>query len=156
MTLESQDQFQQILPTFLETGLSIDVPMQVVTQSGKTLDVLQSMIAERNELGQVSRCLVVCVDISDRKQAEAARQESEQRFRAMADHAPVLIWVTDDQGNCTYLNEEWLNYKGCTLEEALDRGWEEGIHPEDLEKSRTAYHQALDRPSTVVFRVSAV
>lgn len=143
---ESQERFHKLWPRFLESGLSIDVPMRVLTWSGETIDVLQSMIAERDDLGEVSRCLVVSVDISDRKRAEAARLESEHRFRAMADHAPVLIWVTDAHGHCTYLNEEWLNFQGCSLEKALDRGWEDGIHSDDLEKCRTAYHQAIADP----------
>lgn len=140
---ESQERFQKLWPRFLESGLSIDVPMRILTKSGATIDVLQSMIAERDDLGEISRCLVVSVDISQRKKAEAARLESEQRFRSMADHAPVLIWVTDAQGHCTYLNEEWLNFTGGSLEQALEQGWESGIHPEDLEHNVMAYRQAV-------------
>lgn len=140
---ESQVRFHKLWPRFLESGLSIDIPMRVLTQSGETIDMLQSMIAERDDLGEISRCLVVSVDISDRKQAEAARLESEQRFRAMADNAPVLIWVTDNQGHCTYLNEEWLTFTGDSLEQALERGWQDKIHPEDLAENLTAYQQAV-------------
>ncbi|MGR3274515.1 PAS domain S-box protein [Acaryochloris marina NIES-2412] len=140
---ESQDRFQKLWPRFLESGLSIDVPMRIQTKSGEIIDVLQSMIAERDDLGDISRCLVVSVDISQRKLAESARLESEQRFRSMADHAPVQIWLTDVQGQCTYLNEEWLRFTGSSLEQALDHGWREGIHPEDVEESVRAYQQAI-------------
>ena len=95
--------------------------MQIQTKSGEIIDVLQSMIAERDDLGEVARCLVVSVDISQRKLAEAARLESEQRFRSMADHAPVMIWLTEAPGHCTYLNQEWLRFTGDSLEQALER-----------------------------------
>lgn len=143
LNLESQKRFQKLWPRFLESGLSIDIPMQIQTKSGEIIDVLQSMIAERDDLGEVSRCLVVSVDISQRKLAEAARLESEQRFRSMADHAPVMIWLTEAPGHCTYLNQEWLRFTGDSLEQALERGWQDRIHPEDLEESVAAYQQAV-------------
>jgi len=143
---ESQRRFQQLWPNFLETGLSIDVPMRVQTQTGALIDVVQSMIAERNELGEVTRCLVISVDVSDRKKLEAKRLESEQRFRAMADQAPALIWVTDHKGICTYLNQEWLNFVGQSSEQALDLGWEVNIHPDDQAQCIKTFRQACADP----------
>ena len=146
LTSKSKIRFDKLLPNFLQTGLSIDVPMRMRKQSGDTIDVLQSMIAEHNELGEVVRSLVVSVDVSDRKKAEAARLESERRFRAMADHAPVSIWVTNADGLCTYLNQEWLNFGGHSQEQSLNQGWEAGIHPEDLDRCLTTYNQVFADP----------
>lgn len=143
---ESQRRFQKLWPIFLETGLSIDVPMCMQTQAGEQIEVVQSMIAERNELGEVTRCLVISVDVSDRNKAEAKRLESEQRFRAMADQSPAMIWVTDSKGICTYLNQEWLNFMGQSAEQALDLGWENNIHPDDRDQCRTAFRQAWADP----------
>jgi PAS domain S-box-containing protein len=70
-----------------------------------------------------------------RAEAELARamaRETEERFRRMADSAPVLLWVTDEQGNCTYLNQAWLTFTGRTLDESLGRGWQRDVNPEDL------------------------
>jgi PAS domain S-box-containing protein len=65
--------------------------------------------------------------------ANALTIESEQRFRRMADSAPVLLWVTDDQVNCTYLNQAWLDFTGRTAGQSLGRGWQQDVHPEDLD-----------------------
>lgn len=77
-------------------------------------------------------------DISDRKQAEldkvrliASLQESEKRFRTMANTAPVLIWLSDANGQATFFNQSWLDFTGYTLEQALINGWLARIHPEE-------------------------
>ena len=67
-------------------------------------------------------------------EAQRKTEESEERFRVMADSAPVLIWITDANKECTYINKRWLNFRGRTLEEELGQGWLEGIHPDDSEK----------------------
>ena len=77
-------------------------------------------------------------DISDRKQAEldkarliASLHESEARFRTMANTAPVLLWLSDANGQATFFNQSWLDFTGYTLEEALIDGWLAKIHPEE-------------------------
>ncbi|GJD94053.1 hybrid sensor histidine kinase/response regulator [Methylobacterium iners] len=65
-----------------------------------------------------------------RQQAEALA-ESEARFRNMADHAPVMMWVTDPSGSCTYLNRSWYEFTGQTEAEALGMGWTKATHPDD-------------------------
>ena len=50
--------------------------------------------------------------ISDRKRDEAAVAESETRFRNMADQAPVMMWITDPSGYCSYLNRRWYEFTG--------------------------------------------
>ena len=60
--------------------------------------------------------------------------ESEERFKKMADAAPVLLWLTREDGYCTYVNQSWMDFTGKTLEEEIGFGWAEGIHPDDKEK----------------------
>ena len=61
--------------------------------------------------------------------ADAALQESEARFRNMADHAPVMMWVTDPHGACLYLNRRWYEFTGQPEAEALGLGWTAGGPP---------------------------
>src|SRR6476469_5048934 len=66
-------------------------------------------------------------DITERKQAQAALLESEERFRIVADTAPVLIWVADTDKQCSYLNKVWLEFTGRTLEQEMGNGWTQGV-----------------------------
>lgn len=78
-------------------------------------------------------------------EAQRKTKESEERFQIMADHAPVLIWVTDTNKLCTYVNKQWLLFRGRTLEEELNSGWLEGIHPDDLKKYREVFLEIFDK-----------
>jgi diguanylate cyclase (GGDEF)-like protein/PAS domain S-box-containing protein len=71
-------------------------------------------------------------DVSERKKNEAALQESELRFRSLANAAPVLIWVAEPDKSCSWFNSSWLEYTGRSLEQEFGNGWAEGVHPDDL------------------------
>ena len=81
--------------------------------------------------GSPTRFDGVTLDVTERRRMEDAVRESEQRFRNMADHAPVMIWMTDAAGNCTYLSESWYAFTGQTPETGLGLGWLDATHPED-------------------------
>ena len=72
-------------------------------------------------------------DISDRKRAERALQESERRYATLAAAAPTAIFRFDQPFNCTYVNQRWSEITGRPLESALGRGWLDTAHPEDRE-----------------------
>ena len=73
----------------------------------------------------------VTLDITERRQMEDAVRESEERFRNMADHAPVMIWMTDAAGSCTFLSESWYSFTGQTPGTGLGLGWLDATHPDD-------------------------
>lgn len=87
-----------------------------------------------NEQGIPVRLTGTITDITESKQAEIVLKESEERFRTMADAAPVLIWTCDSSGAGDYFNKTWLTFTGRTLEQELGFGWTVGIHPDDRER----------------------
>jgi len=59
--------------------------------------------------------------------------ESEKRFRTMADHSPVLLWMAGTNGECEFFNQRWLAFTGRALEQEVGNAWAEGVHPEDFQ-----------------------
>jgi PAS domain S-box-containing protein len=54
----------------------------------------------------------------------------EEHFRALADSAPVLIWMSDISMGGIYFNRAWLDFTGRSLEREVGRGWMEVLHPD--------------------------
>jgi PAS domain S-box-containing protein len=71
-------------------------------------------------------------------------QESEERFRNMANSAPVLIWVSGPDKLCTFCNKSWLTFTGREMEQELGNGWTEGVHPQDLDRCYATYSSSFE------------
>ncbi len=95
--------------------------------------------------GRPQRGLGIGVDVTERKQADNAIRESEERFRRVANTAPVLIWMSGTDKLCTYFNKPWLDFTGRPLSAELGNGWAEGIHSEDLQRCLDVYNHSFDR-----------
>ncbi|MCX7066142.1 MAG: CHASE domain-containing protein [Methylococcales bacterium] len=82
-------------------------------------------------------------------------QESESRFRVLADNAPVLIWIIEPDKLCSHVNKVWLNFTGRTLEQELGNGWAEGVHADDLQRCMAVFISSFDAhlPFTTEYRL---
>jgi PAS domain S-box-containing protein len=84
--------------------------------------------------GRVTGLFVEGYDITDRHEAELALRESEERFRLIADSAPVPIWVTKLDRNRGFVNRAYVDFLGISYEEAVDFDWRSVLHPDDLDR----------------------
>jgi PAS domain S-box-containing protein len=82
-------------------------------------------------------------------------RESEERFRYVANAAPVMIWMSGCDRLRTYFNRTWLEFTGRTMEEELGNGWADSVHPEDRPQCVERYLHAFDRrqPFTLEYRL---
>ena len=101
------------------------------------------------------RMIGVLTDNTEQHLAEETLRASEERFRIMADTAPVMIWMSGTDKLCTFFNKPWLDFTGRPLEAEFGNGWTEGIHPEDLEHCLQTYVACFEarRPFGMDYRL---
>jgi len=75
-------------------------------------------------------------DISERKRAEAAIREREQRFRMTGELIPYGVWIADAGGEFTYCSESFLSLLGMTLDECRGLAWTKRLPEADAERTR--------------------
>ncbi len=151
---DDRPKMQQTISQAMETGQSYMVEHRVVWPDGSTHWLLcqgQAFIQD----DKVVRMVGTCMNIDKRKKFEVELHESEERFRNMADAAPVLIWVSGPNCMLTYFNKPWRDFTGRKPGEDLGDGWQEVIHPDDLNYCVLVYKTAFDNrePYRMEYRV---
>lgn len=122
-----------------------DMEYRIVRPNGEIRWLLDRARVIYNEEGTAIRLDGIASDITERKQVEAALRDSEQLFRNMADHAPMMVRVTDEMSNCTYVSQSWCEFAGQTKETGLGFGWLDAIHPDDLPEAQAIFLRANKR-----------
>ena len=84
-------------------------------------------------------------DLIERTLAEEALRDSEERFRLIANSAPVMIWMSGTNNEITYLNQTWLDYAGRPSDAAVETLRATVVHPDDVERCRQVYENAFEQ-----------
>ena len=92
----------------------------------------------------VDRVACIFLDITDRKMAEASLRESEERFRVVADTAPVMIWMSGVDKQSTYFNQAWRDFTGSAVDVQQRSDLAVITHPDDFERSSRIYDEAFE------------
>lgn len=86
----------------------------------------------------------------ERKMAQQIVQESEARFRQLADNTPVMIWVADEMDRVFYVNKSFEEFTGLKASEATDEAWANLIHPDDHQVAIKEYSESFSKRERVL------
>ena len=110
----------RIVEEYRTIGLQDGVERWLGTQGQATFDH-----------GVCTRFIGVVVDITQRKKSEEILRESEERFRLVAESAPVMLWMGDRDGKCVYLNRAQRAFWGVSEDAVATFDWSSTLHPDD-------------------------
>lgn len=105
----------------------------------------------RNDDGEIGGVLVTVIETTNRKQIEESLKESEARFRAIADDAPVFIFLAGENAAVEYLNKTWREYTGIPNEDSKGRAWAEITHPDDIDPATKIYMEGFNNRASCTF-----
>ena len=94
---------------------------------------------EKNFAASIADLVALAFEADERKRAEEAFKESEERFRILANSAPMLLWMSRTDALRSFFNKPWLDFTGRTLEQELGNCWAEGVHPDDYQRCSDIY-----------------
>src|SRR6058998_8147 len=153
---EDRERMQLVVQHMSEHGgVDHESEYRITRPDGSTRWIAGYGSVELDEDGKPAFARGVSRDITLRKNAEEELRESEARFRAMADTAPVMIWVSGADKLCTFFNKGWLDFTGRPLEEELGNRWAEGVDREDLDRCVSTYENSFNarQPFTMEYRL---
>jgi PAS domain S-box-containing protein len=116
---------------------------RMLSADGRTLWFRDSLHPVAGPMGNPARLRGVMTDITESRLVQQSLAESEERFRKMADSAPVLIWAHDQSGQVTYVNKQALEYSGRNFDQLMGRGWLHLAHADDVERVLSAVTEAV-------------
>ncbi|MGM0516275.1 MAG: EAL domain-containing protein [Pseudomonadota bacterium] len=116
-------------------------------RDGHRYHITDSAAPIRDPDGELSGVVLVFHDISREYELRDELAESEQHFRNLADNGQALIWTSDLDHRRDYVNRPWLEFTGMTQGTSLSEGWQEAVHPDDLDDLLAAIDSAYQRQS---------
>jgi PAS domain S-box-containing protein len=126
-----------------QSGIEETLEEVVKDSEGNILTFLSTKSPLRDRAGNITGVVGVARDISDRKQAEIALQQSEEKYRCLIEATSQIIWDTNANGEVVTEQPGWSAFTGRTYEEMKGWKWLNDIHPDDREETARIWSQAV-------------
>lgn len=134
--LEKQG-FKELLDKVYKTGephKAYEMPVDIVRNGKKEHSYYNfTYYPQRDSDNKITGIVNIATEVTPQAEFNIKLKESESHFRKMADLMPEKVLNTDDKGNAYYFNRQWLSDTGKSQEQLEGRGWQNCIHPDDID-----------------------
>jgi PAS domain S-box-containing protein len=132
---DDREQVKKAVDEAIQSGTSFEVEFRTHPSRGKLRWLLENGLVARDASQAPLYVLGTIQDISARKLAQI-------EFERRVDVSPAILWITEKDGSCSYLSQQWYNFTGQTPEEALGFGWLDATHPDDKERTGELFQRS--------------
>lgn len=131
--------YREIFSRVYQTGVpfnAVETPVNILQNGAMQLRYYNFLLyPQKNIFGEVDGIGIIATEVTSQALLNKQMQESEKRFRLLADSLPQHIWTADVQGNLNYFNRSVFDYSGLTQEQLDKDGWLQIVHPDDRERN---------------------
>lgn len=131
--------YKEIFDEVYRTGkpfYSIETPVEILQNGKMNLKYYNFLLyAQKNINGEVVGIGIIATEVTSQALLNLKIQENEKKFRLLSDSMPQNIWTADIEGNLNYFNKSVIEYSGMPVEELLEKGWLEMVHPDDRDEN---------------------
>ncbi|MBW4600231.1 MAG: PAS domain S-box protein [Calothrix sp. FI2-JRJ7] len=127
-----------------QTGDIYEVEFRLRRADGEYRWHLARALPVHNSAGKIIEWMGTNTDVHDVKLYQQKLEESENRYRQLAENVPQLVWVSDSDGSITYFNQRWVNYTGLELNLYAGWDWRQIVHPDDLPQAMEKWTNAIN------------
>lgn len=142
MTPEMAESTEQAMEQLRQAGSLPPQERELVRRDGSRMPIWSSVT---QWIENPDEHVAFAVDLTRRKQTEAALQASQQRYQQLADAMPQMVWTADATGLVNYWNQQWYEYTGLNEVESMRLAGAIAVHPADRDRTLEQWTQAVAR-----------
>ena len=127
----------------LASGQPLEQEVRYRRADGEYRWFLSRALPVRNKRGEIVEWYGIAADIEDRKRAQEAERRRESELRELIEAIPAMAWSASPDSSCTYVNKNWTEYTGLSLEETVGSGWLRAVHQQDAEQHLSSWQKSV-------------
>ena len=124
----------------LASGQPLEQEVRYRRADGEYRWFLSRALPVRNKRGEIVEWYGIAADIEDRKRAQEAERRRESE---LIEAIPAMAWSASPDSSCTYVNKNWTEYTGLSLEETVGSGWLGAVHQQDAEQHLSSWQKSV-------------
>jgi PAS domain S-box-containing protein len=143
----TEQQYPELLTKVMLSGISYhgkEYPVMLV-RNGNQEDRYVNFVYEpmKETDGSIKRIMVTVFDVTEQVMARNRSEEIQKELRQLADAMPHLVWIANERGEITYVNDRVSEYLGLTKKEDGRWYWSSICHPDDMQSTIETYMKAI-------------